>query len=377
VSAGGNSAAENSTATVAAAATLIVDRDGTLVEEPPDQQVDRLEKIRLLPGVLPALAQLHRAGYRLVMVSNQDGLGTASYPREHFEQVQTFLLELFASQGVSFEAVFVCPHFAHQRCSCRKPLTGLIDAWLAEHPMDLARSAVIGDRDSDLEFARNLGVRGLRVSATASAAAAADAPGSWTQIAQALLARRAQVERRTRETDIRVAIELDSGAPCDIHSGIGFFDHMLEQLARHAGFQLSLHCRGDLHIDEHHTVEDCALALGEALRRSLGDKRGIGRYGFLLAMDESEAQVAIDLSGRAYFRFEGQFGREQIGALPTELVPHFFRSLADSLGAALHLSVRGENTHHMIEACFKGVGRALRPALRREGSDLPSTKGTL
>ncbi|HTW73301.1 MAG TPA: bifunctional histidinol-phosphatase/imidazoleglycerol-phosphate dehydratase HisB [Steroidobacteraceae bacterium] len=351
-----------------AAPTLFVDRDGTLIEEPPDQQVDRLEQVRLLPGVLAALARLREAHYRLVMVSNQDGLGSAAYPRERFEQVQAFLLRLFASQGVTFDAVFVCPHFEQDRCGCRKPLTGLVRQYLAEHPMDAARSAVIGDRDSDLEFARNLGIRGLRFGAGA---------GDWGQLAHELLARRARVERRTRETEISLTLELDSGAPCRIRSGIGFLDHMLEQLARHAGFQLTLECRGDLHIDEHHTVEDCALALGEGLRRALGDKSGIGRYGFLLAMDESEAQVAIDLSGRAYFQFDGRFGREQIGTLPTELVPHFFRSLADSLGAALHLTVRGENTHHMIEACFKGVGRALRPALRREGTDLPSTKGTL
>jgi imidazoleglycerol-phosphate dehydratase/histidinol-phosphatase len=175
----------------------------------------------------------------------------------------------------------------------------------------------------------------------------------------------------------RCSVELDSRAASRIDSGIGFFDHMLEQLAKHAGFELQLRCRGDLHIDEHHTVEDCALALGEALRGALGDKAGIGRYGFLLPMDESEAQVTLDLSGRPYFVFDGQFGRDQIGALPSELVPHFFRSLSQALGAALHISVRGENTHHMIEACFKGVGRALRPALRREGYDLPSTKGAL
>jgi imidazoleglycerol-phosphate dehydratase/histidinol-phosphatase len=174
-----------------------------------------------------------------------------------------------------------------------------------------------------------------------------------------------------------VLVELDSAEPSRIDSGIGFFDHMLEQLAKHSGLHLTLRCQGDLHIDEHHTVEDCALALGEALRHALGDKAGLGRYGFLLPMDESEAQVTIDLAGRPYFAFEGRFMREQVGGLPTELVPHFFRSLADSLGAAIHLSVRGENTHHMVEACFKGVGRALRPALRREGTELPSTKGTL
>jgi imidazoleglycerol phosphate dehydratase HisB len=191
------------------------------------------------------------------------------------------------------------------------------------------------------------------------------------------LARRAHTARRTRETAIDVTVELDGDSSIRARTGIGFFDHMLEQLAKHGGFGLQLNCQGDLQIDEHHTVEDCALALGGALRQALGDKSGIGRYGFVLAMDEAEAQVAIDLSGRAYFVFEGQFGREQVGALPTELVPHFFRSLSDSLGCALHLAVRGENTHHMIEACFKGVGRALRPALHREGQDLPSTKGIL
>src|SRR5665213_96293 len=198
-----------------------------------------------------------------------------------------------------------------------------------------------------------------------------------SRVVRVTLARRASVTRTTRETAVEVQVELDRSDTNHIETGIGFFDHMLEQLAKHAGFELQLRCRGDLHIDEHHTVEDCALALGEALRRALGDKTGIGRYGFLLAMDESEAQVALDLSGRAFFTFEGRFPREQVGALPSELVPHFFRSLADSLGAALHLSVRGENTHHMIEACFKGVGRALRPALRRDGQDLPSTKGVL
>jgi imidazoleglycerol-phosphate dehydratase/histidinol-phosphatase len=237
--------------------------------------------------------------------------------------------------------------------------------------MDPARSAVIGDRDTDLALAQNLGLPGVRVRA------GGDTTEGWPAAVRTLLARRASVQRRTNETDISVAVELDQSTPLDVHTGIGFFDHMIEQLATHGGFALQLRCRGDLHIDEHHTVEDCALALGEALRRALGDKRGINRYGFLLPMDESEAQVAIDLSGRASFTFEGRFGREQVGTLPTELVPHFFRSLADSLGCALHLTVRGENTHHMIEACFKGVGRALRPALAHQGRDLPSTKGTL
>jgi imidazoleglycerol-phosphate dehydratase/histidinol-phosphatase len=356
-------------AATAARPTLLVDRDGTLIEEPPDQQVDRLEKLRLLPGVIAALAEIQKAGYRLVMVSNQDGLGSEGYPLARFEQVQGFLLELFASQGVHFDAVFICPHFAHEQCTCRKPLTGLLTEDLHAHPLDLARSAMVGDRLTDVQFAANLGVRAIRL--------ASDAVADWASVVRLLLARGAPIARRTRETEITGRVELDSSEPAHIGTGIGFFDHMLEQLAKHGGFHLTLECRGDLHIDEHHTVEDCSLALGEALRRALGDKAGIGRYGFLLPMDESEAQVTIDLSGRGYFLFEGQFGREQVGGLPTELVPHFFRSLAESLGAALHLQVRGENTHHMIEACFKGVGRALRPALARQGVDLPSTKGVL
>jgi imidazoleglycerol-phosphate dehydratase / histidinol-phosphatase len=349
---------------------LFVDRDGTLIEEVSDEQVDRLDKVRLMPDVFAALQALQAAGYKLVMVSNQDGIGSERFPRQHFELVHEFVLHLFNSQGITFDAVFICPHFAHEGCNCRKPRTGLVEEYLRRQPMDRQRSAMIGDRATDLEFARALGIRGLRVGG--------DSPEqSWPAIVRALLARRAIIERTTRETAIRIELELDSEAPSRVATGIGFFDHMLEQLAKHGGFALELSCRGDLHIDEHHTVEDCALGLGEALRSALGDKRGIGRYGFLLAMDESEAQVAIDLSGRAYFSFEGHFAREQVGTLPSELVPHFFRSLSQSLGAALHLTVRGENTHHMIEACFKGVGRALRPALRREGRDLPSTKGTL
>lgn len=349
---------------------LFVDRDGTLIAEPPDQQVDDLAKIRFLPGVFAALTELRRAGFQLVMVTNQDGLGTPSFPTEMFERCQQFVLQVFASQGIEFDAICICPHLPQDGCACRKPKTGLLAAWLADHDYDRARSAVLGDRDTDLQLAANLGVRGLRVRE-------GDTTASWPEVTRELLARRARIERRTKETAIVVEVELDRTAPIEVSTGIGFFDHMLEQLAKHGGFALKLSCQGDLHIDEHHTIEDCALALGEALRKALGDKAGIGRYGFLLAMDEAEAQVAVDLSGRAYFVWEGGFGRDSVGALPTELVPHFFRSLADALACALHITVRGENTHHMIEACFKGVGRALRPALRREGDDLPSTKGIL
>ena len=350
---------------------LFVDRDGTLVEEPADEQVDSLAKIRFLPEVFAALNELQRAGYKLVMVTNQDGLGTASFPQENFEIPQRFILDAFASQGIHFEAVFICPHFPRDACACRKPLTTLVDDWIKTAGVDLTTSAMVGDRDSDSQFAANLGIRAFRV------AVGGDPQQTWPAISRQLRARTARVSRKTRETAIEVEVDLDSEGPVHATTGIGFFDHMLEQLGKHGGFALNLTCKGDLEIDEHHTIEDCALALGEALRTALGDKRGIGRYGFVLPMDEARAQVAIDLSGRAYSVFEGKFGRDQVGALPTELVPHFFRSLSDSLGAAIHVGVTGDNTHHMIEACFKGVGRALRRAVRREGDDLPSTKGVL
>jgi imidazoleglycerol-phosphate dehydratase/histidinol-phosphatase len=352
---------------------LFLDRDGTLNEEVADEQIDSLAKVRLMPDVIAALLDLKRAGFAFVMVTNQDGLGTARFPRESFDAAHRFILDLFGSQGIEFEAIFICPHFKHEGCSCRKPHPGMVKDFLAAQVIDRQHSYMIGDRDTDLEFAANLGIPGIRIRL------GGDASETWPSIARRIIqsSRRAHVERKTKETQVRVTVDLSCEGPTAIATGLGFFDHMLEQIAKHGGFALDLACSGDLHIDEHHTIEDSALALGAALRAALGDKRGIARYGFLLAMDEAEAQVALDLSGRPYFTWEGQFNRERVGELPTELVPHFFRSLAESLGAALHISVRGENSHHMIEACFKGVGRALRQAVRMESAELPSTKGAL
>ena len=352
---------------------LFVDRDGTLVEEPPDEKVDSLEKIRLLPGVVPALLDLKRAGFAFMMVTNQDGLGTPSLPREAFDPAQRFIVDLFASQGIEFEAVFICPHFQHEDCACRKPKIGMLRQFLDEVAIDKGRSFMIGDRLTDLQFAANLGVQGLRVLRNGGA------EQTWPALARRILerARCAKVHRQTKETDVAVEVDLSRELPIGVATGLGFFDHMLEQVARHGGFSLQLKCSGDLHIDEHHTVEDTALTLGAALREALGDKRGIARYGFLLAMDEAEAQIALDLSGRPFFVWEGRFNRDRVGELPTELVPHFFRSLAETLGAALHIGVRGENTHHMVESCFKGLGRSLRQAIRLDGNELPSTKGSL
>jgi imidazoleglycerol-phosphate dehydratase / histidinol-phosphatase len=349
---------------------LFIDRDGTLLLEPADEQVDSLEKLQLVPGVIPALLQLAAAGYEFVIVSNQDGLGTDAFPTPHYEIPQRKMIDLFASQGIHFSAVHVDPHFEHQQAPTRKPGIGMVLDYLKSGELDLDDSWVIGDRETDLQLAANMGIGGLRVG---------DGYENWASIAHRLVnrPRQATVTRKTRETDIRVFVDLDAGGSSEAHTGIGFFDHMLDQLASHGGFRLELDCRGDLEIDEHHTVEDCALALGQALSEALGDRRGIGRYGFLLPMDESLAQVAIDLSGRPAIVFEADFPRDRVGELSTEMVRHFFASLCQSLGAAIHLQVRGENCHHMVEALFKGTGRALRPALRRQGGDLPSTKGVL
>jgi imidazoleglycerol-phosphate dehydratase / histidinol-phosphatase len=348
---------------------LFLDRDGTLIEEPADEQVDRLDKVRLVPGVIPALIELKRHGYEFVMVTNQDGLGTDRFPEADFRPAHELCLHLFESQGITFREILIDRSFGHTPAPTRKPGVGLVLPYLRGGVLDFENSAVIGDRQTDLELAENMGLRGLRIGPNGI---------SWPQIVRELVgSRRAEIRRNTRETRIRVAVDLDREADPKVRTGLGFYDHMLEQIGKHGGFALELDCEGDLGIDEHHTVEDCALALGEALRKALGDKRGIGRYGFLLPMDETLAQVALDLSGRPHFEFDGAFGRERVGDVPTELVPHFFKSLSDTLGANLHIQVRGDNAHHMVEACFKGVARCLRQAIRREGESLPSTKGAL
>ena len=356
---------------------LFIDRDGTLIEEPADEQIDSLEKLRLIDDVIPALLRLQEAGFMLVMVSNQDGRGSPSFPEENFRKPHEALMAILNSQGVRFAAEFFCPHFAKDNCDCRKPKLGLLTEFLKSTPIDKASSYVIGDRETDLQLAKNLGVQGIRFASPCTVKGAGVI--AWKQIADVLTkpSRTAHVTRKTKETDITVSVDLDVEGPIHTSTGLGFFDHMLEQIAKHGGFALTLTCKGDLEIDEHHTVEDCAIALGTALRRALGDKRGIARFGFLLPMDETLAQIAVDLSGRGYFVFEGQFNREFVGQLPTELVPHFFRSLAESLGAAINIKVVGENTHHMVEACFKGLGRTFRQAFRIEGTELPSSKGVL
>ncbi len=352
---------------------LFIDRDGTLIEEPDDFQVDAIAKVRLVDGVIPALLELAQHGYRFVMVSNQDGLGSEAFAQAEFDAAHDFTLHLFCSQGISFDEVFICPHLPADDCACRKPRTGLLTRYLAATNIDLLRSAVVGDRQSDMQLAERIGVPGLLLKSNCADAL------TWQQIVERLChsERVAHVVRNTNETKISVAVNLDSATTIRINTGIGFYDHMLEQIAKHGDFGLILQCNGDLFVDEHHTVEDTAICLGSALREALGSKIGIGRYGFVLPMDESQAQISLDLSGRFAFDFSATFPRSKVGDFPTEMVEHFFRSFAQSLAAALHLKVHGENTHHMVEACFKGVGRALRQALAKTGTQLPSTKGIL
>ncbi len=349
---------------------LFLDRDGTLIIEPDDLQVDSLEKLELVEGVIPALLRLGNAGYQFVIVSNQDGLGTAANPTEDFQPPHARMLSLFASQGIHFIAEHIDPHFESDHSPNRKPGIGMLLEYLKSGDLDLADSWVIGDRDTDMQLAENMGIGGILCG---------PAGQPWEMIAHQLCTRprRAVVQRNTNETQISVTVDLDAGGGSDIDTGIGFFDHMLDQIAIHGDFRLSLNCKGDLEIDEHHTVEDCALAMGQALDKALGERRGIGRYGFILPMDESLAEVAIDLSGRPAFEFTADFPRASVGGMSTEMVRHFFASLSQSLRCALHLKVRGENTHHMVESLFKGVGRALRPALARQGTELPSSKGVL
>ncbi|PPT96054.1 bifunctional histidinol-phosphatase/imidazoleglycerol-phosphate dehydratase HisB [Xanthomonas arboricola] len=371
---------------------LFVDRDGTLITEPADYQIDAYEKLRLVDNVIPAMLKLRDAGYQFVIVSNQDGLGSDSYPRASFDGPNNLMLQIFASQGIVFREVLIDCSWPADNAPTRKPGVGLMVPYLQDRSIDWARSAMVGDRVTDIQFAQNLNIRGFQLR-TDEFGGEWDWPGIAHELADA--PRRAVVQRNTRETKIRVELDLDRVAEPNTATGLPFFDHMLEQIGKHGGFALDIRAEGDLHIDEHHTIEDTGLALGQALREALGDKRGIGRYGFdpesgpwqvagataqhgfTLPMDETIASAALDFSGRPYFVFDGEFKRERVGDMPTELVPHFFRSICDASGLNLHLSVRGENDHHKVEACFKALARALRQAIRREGTALPTTKGAL
>ena len=365
---------------------LFIDRDGTLVKEPPgDYQLDSYEKLSFLPGVITQLGKIARElDYSLVMVTNQDGLGTDSFPEDTFWPVHNLMMETLEGEGIRFDEVLIDRSFPEDNSPLRKPQTGLLTHYI-KGEYDLANSYVIGDRNSDMQLARNLGCKGIQLpSITDGSPMVWDGivlrTDSWAAIYEYLKGqpRRVQVERNTKETKIKIDLNLDGTGTADIATGLHFFDHMLDQLARHGMFDLSLRVEGDLHVDEHHTIEDTGIALGSAFAKALSSKKGIARYGFLLPMDDAMAQVGVDFGGRSWLVWEAEFKREKVGDLPTEMFSHFFKSFCDGALCNLNIKVSGDNEHHKIESIFKAWAKALRMAVAQTGSGiLPTTKGTL
>ena len=352
---------------------LFIDRDGTLIEEPADEQIDAFEKLKFTKGVFRNLHFIREhTDFEFVMVSNQDGLGTDAFPEDTFWPVQNFILQTLESEGVTFDEILIDPHFPEDNAPTRKPNTGLVEKYMNDPAYDIANSYVIGDRETDRQFAKNIGCKSLILS---------DEGMSWDKISELLFAgeRTAEVRRTTKETDIHIKVNLDGTGKCDIATGLGFFDHMLEQIGKHGSIDLLIHTKGDLEVDEHHTIEDTAIALGECILTALGDKRGIERYGYCLPMDDCLCSVALDFGGRPWLVWDAAFTREKIGEMPTEMFLHFFKSLSDAAKMNLNIKAEGQNEHHKIEGIFKALARSLKMAVRRDiyHYELPSTKGML
>lgn len=359
---------------------LFIDRDGTLVIEPPvDYQLDSLEKLEFYPGVFQGLGKIVKIlDYQLVMVTNQDGLGTASFPEDTFWPAHDKIIQAFKNEGILFSEVLIDKSFPEDNAPTRKPGVGLLQKYIHGN-YDLENSFVIGDRTSDIELAANLNAKGILIG-NGQETNAVLSTTSWEAIFNFLnnQDRIATVVRTTSETDIKITLNLDGTGKSNIDTGLGFFDHMLDQISRHAGVDLAITVKGDLHIDQHHTVEDVALALGEAFAMALGSKKGIARYGFLLPMDDCLAQVAIDFGGRPWLVWDAQYQREIIGDLPTEMFFHFFKSFSDTAKCNLNIQASGDNEHHKIEATFKAFAKAVKMAISKTGDGrIPSTKGTL
>lgn len=353
---------------------LFIDRDGTLVEEPHDEQVDALDKIRFTPGVMRNLGLLRsKTDCLFVMVSNQDGLGTSSFPEDTFWPAHNFILQTLEGEGITFDDILIDPHFPEDNAPTRKPQTGQVEKYMNRpEEYDIANSYVIGDRETDAQFARNIGCKSLILGRDGM---------TWDKIAEIVFAgeRTAEVKRTTKETDIDVRLCIDGSGQCNIATGLGFFDHMLEQIGKHGGMDLYIRCKGDLNVDEHHTIEDVALALGECLLKALGSKRGIERYGYSLPMDDCMCHVCLDFGGRPWLVWDTEFHREHVGDMPTEMFLHFFKSLSDAARMNLYIHAEGQNEHHKIEGIFKALARSLKMAVRRDiyHYELPSTKGML
>ena len=361
---------------------LFIDRDGTIIIEPPiTEQVNSLEEMTFLPGVIRNLYFIAKnLDFELVMVTNQDGLGTENYPQEVFDSVQNKMLEVLEGEGITFSAIHIDKSYPHEGLATRKPGTGMLTSYM-DGSYDLENSFVIGDRLTDVKLAQNLGSKSILIASELGNSEATFEAENWDQIAEFLFAgeRKATVARKTKETDINIAINLDGNGKANISTGLGFFDHMLEQIAKHGGIDLDIKVIGDTYVDEHHTIEDTAIALGEALYMALGNKRGIERYGYSLPMDDCLCSAVLDFGGRSWLVWDAQFKREKIGEMPTEMFLHFFKSLSDSAKMNLNIKAEGDNEHHKIEGIFKALARALKMAIKRDiyKYELPSTKGML